>query len=119
MQKEQNELFEQIIAFCVKYISIPALIAIFIKIAVQVKKKQATILGAIVSLLTGLGMAYIAKGFVEANIAKTLQPITFAFIGIMADKTAEYFITRADVNKFFDTIGTEIINWVKRKLGKK
>lgn len=118
MQNNEKEIYEQLIAFCVKYISIPALIAIFIKIAVQVKKKQATILGAIVSLLTGLGMAYIAKGFVESNVANSLQPITFAFIGIMADKTAEYFIVKASVDKFFDTIGREIINWVKSKLKK-
>jgi len=117
---DYKEIWEQITAFLVKYISIPALIAIFIKIAIQVKKRQATIMGALTSLFVGLMMAYLTKGIVyEYFTHDGVRTIVISFIAIMADKIAEYLIFKANVDKFFDLVGKTITDWFKAKFGSK
>lgn len=119
MQFDFKEIWEGLLALFVKWISIPALIALFIKIAVQVKKKQATIVGVIVSLISGLGTAYLAKGFIFEHFeSEGNRTLLIALIAIMADRIAEYLLYKADVEKFMDVIGNSIVSWVKNKFKK-
>lgn len=115
MQKE--EITKEIWEALVKYISIPALIAIFIKTAVQIKNKTATWIGTIVSLSVGLSSAYLTKDLVHEFVhSEGTRSVIIGFIAIMSDKVTEYFIYRANIDKFFKQIGEAVINWIKNKL---
>jgi uncharacterized membrane protein YczE len=114
-QNQWQDLWEQITIFFVKYIPIPALIAIFIKISVQVKRKTATWLGSLVSLFIGVGVASLANAFVKQHTSENLYPIAIGFIAIMSEKTIEYLMFKADVDKALSAIGNSITDWIKRK----
>lgn len=115
MQKE--EITREIWEALVKYISIPALIAIFIKTAVQIKNKTATWLGTFVSLSVGLASTYLTKDLVQELVhSEGVRTLIIGFIAIMSDKITEYFIYRANIDKFFKELGEAIVNWFKNKL---
>lgn len=115
-QNQWHEVWEQITIFFVKYIPVPALIAIFIKISVQVKRKTATWLGSLVSLFIGVGAASLVSGFVKEHTSENFYPIAIGFIAIMSEKTIEYLMFKANVDKFFNVVGVSITEWIKRKL---
>ena len=67
MNEDLTDFWKQVNIFFLKYLSVPALLALSIKVAVQVLNKKATLLGVIVSLVVGLGFAYF------------FSPIAFAY----------------------------------------
>jgi hypothetical protein len=100
-----NNFLAATYAVLLKYISGPALIAVFIKISVQVKNNKATIVGILCSLISGLGMAYITKGWIDDFFAtEGMRTICIAFVAILSDRIAEYFIFHFNINAFLDGI---------------
>lgn len=121
MQSEElKEFIDQVNIFFIKYLSIPALLALSIKIAVQVLNKKATILGVLVSLVVGLGFSYfitpVAEGLTEN---KGYQAIIIGFVAIIGDKIAIYLIFDIEINGWFKQIGDIVLEYIRKVLGLK
>ena len=113
-----HDIYNQLIAFLVKYISIPALIAIVIKITLQVRKRVATVIGVTSSLIVGLGSAYLFSGILDSVTENEgLRTIAIAFVAIASDKIAEYIIFDMEVDGRMAEVGDILVKWLKKLLG--
>ena len=83
-------------------------LSVGMKIAVQIKNKKATIIGSLISLFTGMGMAYLLNHYIENNTSEWLYPIALGGIAILSDKIMEFFVFKFDVGVYIEK-GLEMI----------
>lgn len=117
-ENDLTEFWRQVNIFFIKYLSIPALLALSIKIAVQVANKKATMLGVLVSLIVGLGFAYFVTPIAEyLTENKGFQAMIVGFVAILGDKIAIYLIFDIEVNGWFKEVGDIILQYIRKVLG--
>ena len=117
-ENDLTEFWRQVNIFFIKYLSIPALLALSIKIAVQVANKKATMLGVLVSLIVGLGFAYFVTPIAEyLTDNKGFQAMIVGFVAIIGDKIAIYLIFDIEVNGWFKEVGDIILQYIRKVLG--
>lgn len=87
-------------------IILPAIIAVGIKIAVQMKNSKVTVLSAVTSLVIGVGFAVLSAGVIRQSIPEVWQPVVIAVIAIVGEKIGYWLIYKFN----FDKIGEAIIN---------
>lgn len=117
-ENDLTEFWRQVNIFFIKYLSIPALLALSIKIAVQVANKKATMLGVLVSLIVGLGFAYFVTPIAEyLTDNKGFQAMIVGFVAIIGDKIAIYLIFDIEVDGWFKEVGDIIIQYIRKVLG--
>lgn len=100
---------KEIIELLLKYISIPALIAIGGKIAVQMKNKKATLSGSVASISVGLSAAYLSNDLVIASFSEPYHALLIGLIAILADKIMEYILYSFNVGTYIDRVINIII----------
>lgn len=110
---QEKYTISEVVGIALKYVSIPALLAIGAKIAVQVKQKKATWVGAMVSILTGTSVAYLVTPYIHSNFSEDIHGILIGLAAIMADKIMEYFVFTFKVGVFLDAIFDKILGRYK------
>jgi hypothetical protein len=86
-------------------ILVPAFVAVSIKLAVQSRKEKLSLFGVIMSIIAGVGCAYLSSGYVTKVCSDEALPIAIAVITITGEKIT-YWLTY----KFqFDVIGDALI----------
>ncbi len=95
-------------------IILPAIIAVGIKIAVQMKNSKVTILSAITSLVIGVGFAVLSAGVIRQNIPDVWQPVVIAVIAIVGEKVGYWLIYKFNFDKIGEAITDTIIKSFKK-----
>jgi ABC-type uncharacterized transport system permease subunit len=114
----KSEFFNQLWVFVLKYVNFFALAAIVVKISIQLKRKKATVLGVITSLIVGLGAAYIFGGLVDSlTTNQGARNVAIAFIAIASEKIAEFLIFDMNVGGWFKKIGEMSIEYLRKIFG--
>ena len=89
------------------------ILSVGMKIAVQIKNKKATIVGSLISLFTGMAMAYISHSYVEAQTSEWLYPIALGGIAILSDKFMEFLVFQFDVGEWIEKGLEALLNKIK------
>lgn len=118
MSNQLKEIWEQLSIFFVKYVPFYALVAIFIKISVEVKRKTATWAGSILSLIIGVGVGSLFNPLIRAHTSENVYPIAIGAIAILGEKIAEYLMYKFKVDLVLAVISKEIVEWIKSKVNK-
>ena len=82
-------------------IFVPALVTLFVKLAVASKHKKVTWISAFLSFVIALGIAYLCSSWVLSNFEDTVLPI--ACITLLGEKVAVYLMYRLNVDEIADT----------------
>jgi len=118
MQDDLTDFWKQVNIFFLKYLSVPALLALSIKVAVQVLNKKATLLGVFVSLVVGLGFAYFFTPVADVlTDNEGFKGIIIGFFAIVGDKIAIYLIFDIEFNGWFKEVGNIILEYIRKVLG--
>jgi len=112
MQKFENELA---VFFAKLSLLLPAFIAVSIKIAITVRKRKFNLINAIVSLISGVGMAWIVSPYFQEHLSPNKYPIAIALIAISADKFFEWLLIKLDDYSIFDLMFEPIKRYFKKK----
>ena len=100
------------ITYIIKVI-IPALAAVCIKIAVEMKFKRVSVLSAFLSLIIGILTAYLA-GDVVLRATAHYSSIAIAVIAITSEKIAYWLIFKFNIDYILDAMSTAIGEKIKR-----
>jgi hypothetical protein len=120
MDWHTNKLLEQFLVFIGKVVSIPALVAITVKIAIEVRKKTATKAGVITSLIVGLGTAYLMQDFINWLITNEGgRTVATGFVAIAGEKVMEWLIFKMEVGPWFKKVGQMSLEYIRKILGLK
>lgn len=113
--KEMPEKFtnNELYIFLTKFI-FPAFLAVGIKLAIEMKKNKTklSLLNIGLSMLIGVGGAYISSGVVQKECDEDYISIVIALIAITSERIGEFIIFKLKVDTFltalldtfFDTI---------------
>lgn len=94
-------------------IVIPSLVAISIQLAVKIKKQKVSFFNALMSVVIGVGCAYLSSGLILKHFEDTTLPI--ACITIIGEKIAYWLIYKFN----FDLVGDSLIQYFVDKYKKK
>lgn len=118
MQEKVSYISNETIALIIKVLP-PALIAVSVSIAFKMKKEKITVVNAILSIIIGVGTAWIASPFILDIKSEKWHVPLIALVAISGDKIAEYFVYKLDVDVFFAAVMNAaqdfIINIFKKK----
>ncbi len=118
MNEDLTDFWKQVNIFFLKYLSVPALLALSIKVAVQVLNKKATLLSVTVSLVVGLGFAYFFTPIAdEITDNDGFKGIIIGFFAIVGDKIAIYLIFDLEFNGWFKEVGNIALEYIRKVLG--
>lgn len=93
-----EKLDEESRAFIFKII-IPAIVAVSVKLAVMAKQGKITFFQVVLSIITGLGSAYLAGPVVQQYTTPNSLPLVIAAIAISGEKIGYYFIYKFKVEE--------------------
>jgi hypothetical protein len=96
-------------------IIIPSLVAISIKLALETRKGKVSVFNAIMSVIIGVGCAYLSSGYVMNSFNESHIPIVIACITIVGEKIAYWLIYKFS----FDVIGDALIEIIVNKFKNK
>ncbi len=96
-------------------IIIPAIVAIGIKVAIEMKHTRITIFSALSSLMIGVGCAFLSAGIISANVGEEAQPIVIGIVAIVGDKIAFWLIYKFNFDKIGAALSDLIVNFIKKK----
>lgn len=105
----QSELY----IFLTKII-FPAFMAVGIKIAIEMKtnKIKASILNVTLSMIIGVGSAYISSGIVQKEVATEYIPMVIALIAMTAEKIGQWIIYKLNVDNFLTALSNMIFDFI-------
>ncbi len=105
-----KQIPEEWINFFVKVV-LASLLAISIKIAVQMKKEKITIISAILSVIIGVSTAALCGSLIIHVFSSYWVPVVSGVITIIGEKIANYLIYTFKVDKFME----ELLKYLTRK----
>lgn len=84
----------------------PAFLAVGVKLAIEMKKNKTKIsfFNIALSMLIGVGGAYISSGLVQKNCDPEFIPVVIALIAITSEKIGEFLIYKMNVDLFLTAI---------------
>lgn len=84
----------------------PAFLAVGVKLAIEMKKNKTKIsfFNIGLSMLIGVGGAYISSGLVQKNCTSEYVPIAIALIAITSEKIGEFLIYKLNVDIFLTAL---------------
>lgn len=109
----------EVTQFCFKII-LPAFLAVGVKIAIEMKKTKTktTFLNICLSMLIGVGGAYISSDLVIASFDDTYIPIVISIIAITSDKIGEFLIYHFNIDVILNTLIDEFLEMIIRQRNK-
>ena len=92
----------------------PAFLAVGVKIAIEMKKNKSKIslFNVTLSMLIGVGSAYISSSFIMKNFSSENIPIVIALIAITSEKIGEFLIYKLNVDLFLTAIVEGFFDYV-------
>ena len=110
VQKEFSELFIKIL--------FPAFLTVAIGVAVEMKndKSKVTVLNAFLSLLIGVGTAYLFSGIILENCKGGMIILCAGLVTSLAEKLAKFLMYKFDIDLFLKTIFDIILEKIKNLL---
>lgn len=106
MSEEKNLFTEEVKSFLLKII-VPSLVAVSIKLAVMSRNGKISMFNVIVSLITGVGSAYLFADYVMSSFSHQYIPLVIALITFSGEKIGVYFIVKFNVEEFISTLLTK------------
>jgi hypothetical protein len=105
--------------FLVKII-FPAFLAVGVKIAIEMKKNRSKIsmLNVGLSMLIGVGGAYLSSGLVQKNCDEEYVSVVIALIAITSEKIGEFLIYKLKVELFLSAFADVILDTILKNRGK-
>jgi hypothetical protein len=84
----------------------PAFLAVGVKISIEMKKNKAKVsfLNILLSMIIGVGGAYLSSSLVLKNVSSENVPIAIALIAITSEKIGEFFIYKLNIDSFLTAI---------------
>lgn len=78
----------------------PAFVAVAVKIAIEMKKNNTrmSFLNICLSMLIGVGGAWLSSGLVQKHFGPEYIPVAIAVIAIMSEKIGEWLIYKFNVD---------------------
>ena len=109
-QKEFSELFIKIL--------FPAFLTVAIGVAIEMKnnKSKVTALNASLSLLIGVGTAYLFSGVILENCKGGMIILCASLVTSFAEKIAKFLMYKFDVDLFLKTILELLLEKIKNLL---
>ncbi len=83
-------------------ILVPALIGISISIAVKMKNKRMKFIHIFLSLIIGIGTAYLTGAWIIHNFNPDLAPMVIAVVTILGEKIGYWLVFRFKVDEILE-----------------
>tara|TARA_R110000782_G_scaffold97449_1_gene182365 strand:- start:565 stop:921 length:357 start_codon:yes stop_codon:yes gene_type:complete len=101
----QDKITQENSEFFVK-ILFPAFLAVGVKIAIEMKKNKTrvTFFNILLSMIIGVGGAYLSSGYILKNCNDENIPILIALIAITSEKIGEFLIFKLNIDVFLTSI---------------
>jgi hypothetical protein len=95
----------------------PAFLAVGIKIAIEMKKNKFKIsfFNICLSMVIGVGGAYISSDYIIHQISKDYVSIVIALVAITSEKIGEFLIYKLNVDLFLSAFVDSIISVLTKK----
>ena len=108
----QNEFY----IFLTK-IKFPAILAVGVKIAIEMKKNnfKVSFFNICLSMLIGVGGAYSSSDFVIKNVSQDYISVVIALIAITSEKIGEFLIYKLNVDLFLTAFIDSFITILTKK----
>jgi len=103
MPEKNLPIIDETLALFVKVL-IPALVGVSVKIAVEMGRKQMTIKRAVISIISGVGLAWLSSGLVNRFIDSDIQPLVIATVAITSEKIVEYALYKLNIDVLFGSL---------------
>lgn len=105
----QSEFYQ----FFIK-ILFPAFIAVGIKIAIEMKRNKSKIsyLNVFLSMLIGVGGAYLCSDWVRSTFHENNVSIVIAVIAILSDKIGEFMIYKLNIDGFLTALFNSFFDFI-------
>jgi len=112
----QNEYY----IFLTKII-FPAFVAIGIKIAIEMKNSntRTSLFNIMLSMIIGVGGAYVSSGVVQRLIDTDYIPAVIAIIAIISEKIGEFLIYKLNIDTFLTAFIDGFFNWISNSFNRK
>ena len=105
----KHNIFEEATAFFFK-ILLPPIVGIAVKIAVKMEKERMTVKRIALAFIIGVGVTWLSSPIIFNAVSSTYSPMILAVVAITADKIAEYFIYKFNVDGFLTALFENLIN---------
>jgi len=112
MIDKEPTILDELYKFIIKILA-PAIIAISIKIATQIKREKMSFSRVLISFIVGIGCAYFIYPFVENNIENKYIPLLVGVVAMSGEKISEYIIYKWDIDLFLSSIINAFISGIK------
>ena len=109
MPSKYNDILESLLK-----ISPIVFFAVGMKIAIQIQRKKATVIGSLISIFVGVGMAYLTNDFIIKIASKELYPIILSLIAIVSDKIMEFLVFKLDVGIYIEKLLDLLFDKIKK-----
>lgn len=108
MQEKIKEIPEEFWNWIIK-ILLPALIGISISIAIKMKNKKMKFIHVFLSLIIGIGTAYLTGGYIIHNFNPDLAPMIIAVVTILGEKIGYWLVFKFKVDEICEGVIRSII----------
>ena len=113
MQKDPK-IIDEAYEFFVK-ILIPSILAISVKVAVQIKNEGLNYTRAFISFIAGIGCAYFFYPIIEESANKTYIPLLVGITAISGEKIAEWLVYKFKVDIFLGALADFVVDRFRSK----
>jgi hypothetical protein len=96
-------------------ILVPSLIAISVKLAIQIKNGSTSALNACLSIIIGVGCAYLSGELIISRFSESVAPIVIGVVTITGEKIAFWLMYKFNVDGFMDVFYESFRNWIAKK----
>lgn len=96
-------------------IIIPSLIAISVKLAIQIKNGKTSWMNALMSIIIGVGCAYLSGDLIIDKFSENMAPIVIGVVTITGEKIAFWIMYKFNIDALMDVFYEAIKNYFNRK----
>jgi uncharacterized membrane protein len=113
IEKFIDSIPERVLNFFIQVVLV-ALVAMSIKIAIQMKKEKVTLMNIILSFIIGMGFAVLTGNLVMEKFSPTWAPLVIATITLIAEKVGFWLLYKFNV----DSVMEDVVLYLSKKLKK-
>lgn len=97
-----------------------AFLAVGVKIAIEMKRKKSkiSILSIVLSMIIGVGTAYLTSGLVIKYFSNEWLTIVIAVVAILSEKIGEFLIYKFNVDVFLSAIVDVVLSTITKNKDK-
>ena len=97
-----------------------AFLAVWVKIAIEMKRTKSTmsIFNIVLSMIIGVGTAYLTSGLVINHFSNEWFTIVIAVVAILSEKIGEFLIYKFNVDVFLSAIVDVVLSTITKSRNK-